>query len=154
MPLEPPKTRWTASVKEISSQGQFVDDEQRNIRHTIIGYYRDVLNFDCGRGVDITVANNIAAERVPVNPHGFIVYLKAHSKSPGAGDITLRVNNDASIVGTITIPGGSTSVVIVVPIAFLRTTEISRISVDCTAVAGSWQWVLVSVIIDPVQEDL
>lgn len=152
MPVEPARVRWPYVVLELSQTAQVVDDDERRIRHIIMISYRDLLNFDVDIPAGIVVANNIVNERVPCVPHGLIVQLKAHSKAPGAGNITFRVNNNGAVVGTITIPGGSTNVVTSIPTTNLSTLETSRISLDCTAVSGTWELVLVSVVIDPVQE--
>lgn len=152
MPVEPSRLRWPYNALPAPQAAQVVDDDERRIRHIIMVSYRDLLNFDVDIPSGIVVANNIINERVSCVPHGLIVQLKAHSKAPGAGNITFRINNNGAVVGTITIPGGSSNVVAVVPTTNLQTLETSRISIDCTAVAGVWETALVSVVIDPVQE--
>lgn len=152
MPVEPARLRWPSSVLEPTQAAKVLDDDERRLRHMLMVSYRDLLNFDVVNTGGITVANNITNERVPCAPHGLIVEIKAHSKAPGAGNITLRVNNDGNVVGSITIPGGSSSVVKAYPTTYLQTLDTSRISVDCTAVSGTWEIILLSVVIDPVQE--
>ena len=150
MSLKVPQLRWPFFWKEIPEQ----------VRSTILADYRttsvfaevtrnlDRIDFLLDESGGLTVANNKWFEFSPIIES--IVYeLKAHSKSPGAGAITIQLAINGTVLAGVTIPGGSSAVVRVTPSVQQLVNPDDKLSVNVSAASGTWRWVTFTAILEP-----
>ena len=149
MPFRAPALRWPFDAEKWGRlrAADVISDHAILQSYCEITRLLDRLDFLLGEGVNISVADNLYWELAPVTD-SVIYSIQAHAKSPGAGDLILRIRINGVVESSYTLPGGSGAVNVFTP-AQTKVSPTDKISIDCTSVSGNWQWVTFTVVLEP-----
>lgn len=143
MSFRAPLLHWPYQLETPVRAAQIVDDHQRITRYLEVTRLLDRIDFLLDGPV--AVANNLWYEFSPVTES--IVYeIRVHAKGAGTS-LTLRYRVNGVTADTITTTVGS--VVRKTPSPQQLVSPLDKISVDCTAVSGSWTEVTFTIVMEP-----
>lgn len=150
MSLQLPQLRWPFFWREIPEQvrSAILADHRAGSVYAEVTRNLDRVDFLLDDAGGLSVANNVWYEFSP-EIESVVYEIKAHSKSPGAGNLTLQLAINGTVLDSVTITGGSSAVVRVTPAIQQLVNPDDKLSVNVSAASGTWRWVTFTAILEP-----